>query len=152
MSVFEEINKIFEEANIDYEIVEHEPVFTSEEAARIRDSDISRGAKALVLMADKRPILAVVPGDKRADFRKLKKLLGIKDLRMATPEEVKNVTGLEIGAIPPVGKAMGLDSYYAEEFLDKDRVAFNAGSHTISIFVKASDLIKTERPAIHDIT
>jgi len=151
MTVLEKIKKKLDEASVKYKLFEHEPVYTSEDAARVRGEELSDGAKALVLFGDKNPILCVVPGDKKADFKKIKSHLGIKDLRMATPDEVKELTTLEIGAIPPVGSAMGLSSYYDNSFMLKDKVAFNAGDHKVTIIMNAEDLIKVENPKILDI-
>lgn len=148
MTVFEKIKSLLDEANISYEVIEHEPVHTSADAARVRDTDISQGAKALVMFADKKPLLLVVPGDKKVDFKVVKKELAVKDLRMATPKEVEEQTSLKIGSIPPVGKALGLSSYFDESFLHKEKTIFNAGSLTTSIIMNAKDLIKMEKPSI----
>lgn len=148
MTVLENIKNLFAQEGIVYELFEHTPVHTSAEAAKVRAMDMSMGAKALVLVADKNPILVVVPGDKRLDFKKLKSSCAIKDLRMATPEEVENLTSLKIGSIPPLGKVLNLVSYFDESFKDKSTVAFNAGSHTVSIKMKAKDLLQVEDPMI----
>ena len=71
---------------------------------------------------------------------------------MAAREEVYNLTGLEVGSIPPVGKALNLQSYYSDDFKQKDMVAFNAGMHTVSIKMKASDLLKVEEPLFGDFS
>ncbi len=151
MTVLEKIKKLLDDAQIQYEIVEHEPVYTSADAAKIRDTGLSQGAKALVMYAEENPILVVVPGDRRASFRKLKDLLVVKDLRMATPEEVESITTLKIGSIPPIGKAINLPSYFDKSFLEKEEVAFNAGSHNVSIIMRAPDLIAVENPQVSDI-
>ena len=118
-------------------------MYTSKDAAKIRDTDMSMGAKALVFYADKHPILLVLPGDKKVNFRKVKHTFGIKDLRMATKEEVTELTGLEVGAIPPVGQAMRIKSYYDVSIAGKEKVAFNA-------VVQVDDLLKAEVPIIAD--
>ena len=152
MTVLDKILKLLDEENIVYEKVEHEPVYTSEDAAKIRDTGLSMGAKALILFADNTPILVVVPGDKKLDFNLFKKLFGVKNLRMASKEEVYKLTGLEVGSIPPIGKALSLPSYYSRDFEKKDQVAFNAAMHTISIKMKAPDLLKLENPVIGDFS
>ncbi|MBI2620848.1 hypothetical protein HYW61_01320 [candidate division WWE3 bacterium] len=151
MTVLEKIRNLLDVSGIEYRAVEHPPVYTSEDAARIRDTDISVGAKALVFLADGRPVLLVVPADKRADLKAFKRVFGIKDLRFATPEEVKKITSLEIGSIPPLGGVIGLPSYFDEEFTRKGQVVFNAGSHTTSIVMSAKDLISVENPTIAKI-
>src|SRR3990167_3962773 len=150
--VFRKIITVLEENHINYKLLEHEPVYTSEQAARIRNTDVSMGAKAIICFADKKPILIVVPGDRKIDFKKFKLTFKIKDLRMATPEEVFAQTGLEVGSIPPVGKCMSLNSYYDGSFEKKRKVTFNAGSHTRSVIMEATDLLKLERPVIADLT
>ena len=149
MTVFEKIIQTFNEQGVKYELLEHEPVYTSADAAKIRDTKLSDGAKALVFIADKNPILVVLPGDKKVDTSMFKKLFGISDLAMATKEQVKEITGLEVGAIPPVGSVMGLKVYFDDEFKSKDIVSFNAGSHSKSIRIQASELIKVENPIFY---
>ena len=63
MTVFEKIKSLLDEANISYEVVEHEPVHTSADAAKVRDIDLAQGAKALVMVGDKTPLLFVVPAN-----------------------------------------------------------------------------------------
>lgn len=152
MTVHQKILELLANNSIEYKLIEHEPVYTSEQAAQIRDSDISMGAKALVFYADKQPIILVVPGDQKANLSKVKKNLHIKDLRMATREQVEQLTTLKPGSIPPVGKAMGIKSYYDTSFSSKDKVAFNAGSLTISVIMNAKDLIELENPTLADLT
>lgn len=151
MDVLNKIRQLLNKAEVDFEEIKHDPVYTSQQAAEIRDENISDGAKSLVLMGDGEPLLIVVPGDKKVDFKKVKAHLDISDLRMATPEEVKEITGIEVGAIAPVGKAMGLKSYYDNSFMFKENVAFNAGHHEISIIMKADDLLKLEDPKLFDL-
>lgn len=139
-------------AGVAYESFEHVPVITSEDAARVRDTDMSMGAKALIFLADGEPIVVVVPGDKKLDLGKFKKLFDVKDLAMADDEKLKNITGLSKGAVPPMGSVFGIRTFFSEDFLHKDMVAFNAGSHTNSVCMKAEDLVKVENPTFGDFS
>jgi Ala-tRNA(Pro) deacylase len=111
VSVTEKIKSLLNENHIKFELLEHEAVFTSEQASQIRGTDISMGAKALVFYADRVPVLIVVPGDKKADLKKFKKTFGVKDLMIVSPDEVFNLTRLKVGSIPPFGNVMGLHTY-----------------------------------------
>ena len=146
--VFNKIKFLLEENKVDYQLLEHGPVFTSEEAARIRGTKMEEGAKAIVFAADKKPILIVVPGDKKVDIKTFKENYRIRDLRLLKPEEVKELTVLEIGAIPPFGNVMGLPTYADFGITEKDRIVFNAGSHTRSVKMKAKDFIRLSNPII----
>jgi len=91
------------ESGADFEVVEHEPVRTSEEAARVRGTPLEQGAKALVFQADGRPVLLVLPAHRRIDTRAFKRAFAVKDLRLISPQELAELTGLEVGAVPPFG-------------------------------------------------
>ncbi len=146
MNVLERILSTLDHHKVQYQKIEHTPVYTSEEAAQVRDSSLSMGVKALILMADKSPILVAIPGDTRLSFKKVKDSAGIKDLRMATKQEIKELTGLEVGSIPPFGNLMGIKTYFDLRIYQKDMVAFNAGSHTISVVMQAKDLVGLVQP------
>ena len=64
-SVFQRIENLLRENSADYEILEHEPVYTSEEAARVRGTPLSSGAKALICKCDQEMVLFVMPADRR---------------------------------------------------------------------------------------
>jgi prolyl-tRNA editing enzyme YbaK/EbsC (Cys-tRNA(Pro) deacylase) len=148
MTVHERIVSLFQASDISYEQLEHPPVRTSLEAAKIRNSDLSIGLKALVFFADGKPILVVVPGDKKVNTNAFKKIFGFRDLRFASPEEVFNIIGIEIGSVPPVGVVLDLKSYFDRSIEKKGRIAFNAGLHTVSVYMEARDLLKVEKPSI----
>src|SRR5579859_5842659 len=92
----------------DFTVVTHEPVRTSEEAARVRGTPLEQGAKALVYRADGRPVLLVLPANRRVDARAFKDAFGIKDLRMVSADDLRDLTDMEIGAVPPFGSLMNL--------------------------------------------
>ena len=150
MTVLENIIDTLNNHKIPYQRLEHTPVYTSAEASQIRDSSLSMGVKALILMADKQPILVAIPGDTRLSFRKVKDSIGIRDLRMATKQEILDLTGLEVGSIPPFGNLLNIATYFDCNISQKDKVAFNAGSHTVSVVMPAKDLISIVKPVLGD--
>ena len=140
-SVFDMITSLLDSHSIAYEIIEHEPVYTSEQAAEVRGTPLHAGAKAMVMWADKRAILVVLPADRRIDTRRFKSSYKVKDLRLANPEEVERLTGLTVGAIPPFGNLLGLPTHVDRSLLGNHRIAFNAGLHTRSIVMSPLDYI-----------
>jgi len=117
--VFEKILQLLERAGVEYELLRHEPVRTAQEASKIRGTSIKEGVKAIIFAADGEPFLICVSGDRRIDSKEFKRTYGVKDLRLLSPEEVLQLTGLEVGAIPPLGKAMNLPSYLDRAVLEK---------------------------------
>jgi len=71
-------------AGVPFRVLEHEPVFTSEEAARVRGTPPEAGAKALVVRADDRHVHVVLPGHLRVDSARLRQILGVRKLRFVT--------------------------------------------------------------------
>ena len=133
------------EANrADFEVLRHEPVSTSEEAARVRGTALEQGAKALVCRADERAILLVVPAHRRLDSRAFKRAFSIKNLRMVSAEELLELTGLEVGAVPPFGHLLGLPTYVDERLLALPRIAFNAGRRDTSVLLATADFARLE--------
>ena len=92
-----------------FELLEHEPVFTSADAARVRGVHASQGVKAIVMKtASNGFVLACVPGDKKVDTKKLSNILGEKRVFLASPPEVLELTGCEVGNFSPVCSIFGL--------------------------------------------
>ena len=131
-----------------YKEYEHVSVLTSEEASKARGTTIEQGAKALVMYWDKKPMLVVLSAANSADLHALKNLYKVKDLRMASKEEVKQITNLEVGSIPPFGSLFKIPTYVDQKLGDNEEIVFNAGLHTKSIKIKYSDWLKLENPIV----
>ncbi len=150
--VYQKIIAMLKDSGITYEAYKHQAVFTSDEAAKVRGTKLHQGTKALVMYADKKPIMTVLPADLKLDLKLFKRLYGVKDLRMATTEEVKKVTGVEIGAVPPFGHIFGITLYLDLKLRENTEVVFNAGSHTRSIQLKEADYEKVAQPTIGEFS
>ena len=125
-----------------FRLFEHAPVRTSEEAARVRGTPPEAGAKALVVLPENRPVHCVLPGNLRADNARLRAILGTRTLRFATPAELLELTGCVPGAVPPFGNLFGLPVLVDELLLEREEIAFNAGSTTMSIAMRAADFAR----------
>jgi Ala-tRNA(Pro) deacylase len=136
------VEQWLQEAGVAFEIFEHAPVRTSEEAARVRGTPLQAGAKALVVRAEDRFVHCVLPAHLRADNARLRELVGTRTLRFATPEELQALTGCAPGAVPPFGNLFGLPVLLDEALCANERVAFNAGSNTVSVTMRCEDLVR----------
>lgn len=152
MTLFERIISILQDQAIQYDLIEHEPVYTSQQAAAVRGMNITQGAKAMLCFADGHPMLLVLSGACTIDTKKFKKGFGIKDLRFATVEEVLEVSSVEVGAVPPFGSCMEIQTY-CDRSLSKNRlISFNPGMHTKSIIMAYEDFIQIEQPILGDFS
>lgn len=145
--------KIFTERVSWFEVFIHEPVTTSIDASKIRHGyGLSQGAKALVLKAGDRFLMVVVPGDKKINNAVLKSVLGVKEIRFATPEEVTLVTnGILIGGVPPFGSYFKLKTYVDATVLENEKIIFNCADRSVSVALKSSDYMQIEQPEIVNV-
>lgn len=168
--LFTKIIRFLEENGTNYQLLKHPPVFTSKEAAGVRkDLTLHQGAKAMVLkvqnakikMQNGEPsistnyelpttncVMCVLPGDRKIDFKKLKSVLGVKELALADPVEVERVVGVKIGAVSPFGNLSGLRMLVDESLLDNEEIVFNAGLHERSVRMKLGDFLSLVKPEV----
>jgi Ala-tRNA(Pro) deacylase len=147
-TVFERIESLLARHGVSYEVLRHEPVFTSEEAARVRGTPLASGAKALVCKAQERFVLFVVPADRRLDSRQVRRASGWRRLRFADRDEVLERTGLAPGSIPPFGSLFELPTFCDERLGENAAINFNAGDHAISISMRYDDYLAVEHPEL----
>ena len=151
-AVFRQIIDALDREKMEHEVIEHKPVYTSQEAADARGTTLEQGCKALICKLEKGFVQVVVGASMELDFKKLKKELHIQFAELATADDVKKVSGLSIGAVPPFGNLFGLKVYMDKSVLKNKEVAFNAGLHTKSIKMKAGDLLKVTGAKAVDVS
>lgn len=155
----QKVVEYLEKKGVEYLMYEHPPVRTSEEAAKIRPGyTLSQGAKALIVrvrdpLKGKRFMMFVLPGDTRFDQEHIKKQFGIRDIRFATEDEVKEITGgVEPGGVPPFGNLFGLEMIVDAGLFENEKIIFNAGDRSVSVSIKASDYRRALNPVVEKIT
>ena len=136
----DKIVKILEFRKVPFKVFDHEPVTTSEEAAKVRGVPLETGIKSMILKAkDGTFIAALLPSNLRLDMKKLKEATS-KSLSFASEGEVLEVTGCERGSVPPFGWKMNLAIFIDKRVFDSEEANFNIGLRTRSISMKSADL------------
>ncbi len=87
-----------------------------------------RCAKALVYIADGRPVLVLLRGNDELNETKLQNVLGAVSLRPATPEELRTYTGASAGSIGPIGLATPMPVLADERLRDANELVSGANS------------------------
>lgn len=157
-AVFEKIKKILEENKISYDLLEHEPVRTSQQAAEVRErlrgtpvpELLKRGAKAMIVRSEGNFYQLIISASKKIDFAKVKRILNTSSASLASPEEAQKVTDCVPGSVPPFGNLFNIPVYVDKSLLENKEIDFNAGELTISIFMKLEDWLKIVKPKIVD--
>lgn len=71
--VFGRVCELLERHGVEFDVLRHEPVYTSEEAARIRGTPLASGAKALVCTGGDRLVMFVLPADRKLASREVRR-------------------------------------------------------------------------------
>ena len=124
---------------------------TAMDAANSLKCEVGAIVKSLLFRAEDTFLLCIVSGDKRCSLNKLKKITLIKDISMASPEEVKTQTGYTIGGVSPVGHVKNL-KIIVDESLKRFTNIFAAAGHPNCVFkINFENLIKITKGEIKDI-
>ena len=149
MPVEAKIVEILKKNKIDYEVVEHEPVYTNPAMAEALGVGEGETVKSLVLLTkEKEMVVLVLPGDKKVDWKKAAAGIGTKKVSFAKPEAVLEKVGCEVGCVPPFGQLSPLPIFMDQELTRKEFVYFNPGKHDKSFKIKAWDLKKVSKPKL----
>ena len=102
-------------------------VFVTKGVAKGVDNGVAKGA------AEGMPVVALVPGDRRADMKAVAAELGVKKVRFADPEMVLQWSGFPVGAVPPVGHLQPMD-ILMDEGLPRDGFIYPAAGELNNAF------------------
>ena len=125
---------------------------TALEAASSLGCEVGAIIKSLLFRTENTFILCLVAGDRKASLNKIKKTLNIKDVSMASADEVKNVTGYTIGGVSPVGHLNKIN-IFIDNSLERFTSLFAAAGHPNCVFkINFTDLQKITKGSIREIT
>jgi prolyl-tRNA editing enzyme YbaK/EbsC (Cys-tRNA(Pro) deacylase) len=124
---------------------------TAAAAARATGCDVAEIVKSIVFVCDRRPVLALVPGDRRADPAKVAGAAGAGGARTAMPDEVVAATGFEPGAVAPFPAPNVARVLLDRGFLECELVWAGAGSPTHMLGIAPVDLARAARAEIVDL-
>ncbi len=147
---FDSIIRLLKNSKKPFDLLEHAPVFTSQQAADLRKVGLNQGVKAIVTRASGgRYFLFCLPADSKVDLEKAADLVNVDNLFLASKEEVLRVTGCEVGSVSPFsGVLSNIPAFFEESILKNERVDFSAGLHTRSVEMKSSDLVSLVNPRL----
>ena len=75
-TVFERVETLLQQNGITFQVLRHEPVYTSDEAFRVLGCAAASGAKALICKANDTFVVFVMPGDRKLASRAIRSAKG----------------------------------------------------------------------------
>jgi len=138
------------EFGIKNKILEHDSLVEAADVVAQLGYTLNDSVATLIMKADKNYIAVLRRDVTKISFKKIRKLLGVVELRIATPEEFKQVTGLEIGTarfyVP------GIKTYIDQKVFEKKTILGGTGSLTSTFQCQSEDLRKLPGIQVVDVT
>lgn len=125
---------------------------TAAAAARAIGCDLDRIVKSLLFLCDGKPVLALVPGHRRADPDKVAAAVGATKARIAGADEVREVTGFEPGAVAPFPQPRLERVLVDRALLAHEIVWIGAGSPRHMAGLSPAELVRLARAVPLDLT
>jgi prolyl-tRNA editing enzyme YbaK/EbsC (Cys-tRNA(Pro) deacylase) len=122
-----------------------EPVKTVDQAAR--KVPVEKIVKSIVLIdANGEPLLAILPAASRVSLKKIKVILAVKDVRLASPQEVLEHSGYPAGGVTPFNniKRVLLDA----QVLKNETVIAGGGDVDKLVEIRTKDIVQLTKPRI----
>ncbi|MBA5866919.1 MAG: deacylase [Nitrospira sp. CR1.3] len=149
MVIHKRLQSYLDSRKIPYQVVNHSVAYTAQEVAESLHVPGSMFAKVVVVKADGRFVMVVLPSTWRIDLRQLEEILKFPHVRLATEEELANLfPDCEIGTMPPFGNLYGMPVYVDELLTNDEEIFFDAGTHVGAIKLRYRDFAELVHPQV----
>lgn len=149
-----DLYSIFKLLNIEYKEIEHDPVFTIEQAQIVKGKIDGIGCKNLFLTDKKgKYILAVFEENKKVDIKRIQSLVSITHLSFAPSTELKSILNVEPGNVAPFGIINDIDNrvlFVIDNSLRDKKLLFHPNVNTKTISITFNDLIRFIEYSAHE--
>jgi len=152
LNVTERIIRHLDDNAVAYRLIEHEPAGSAEEYHQVLGTRYEQQAKALFLRVKngKQKSFAVLAlqAQKRADLTASSDVLKASNVRLATADQLFEVTGCRFGELPPFGKPFDVPLLLDCDLLDESEIYFNIGDLSRSMALDPAALVELEAPIL----
>jgi Ala-tRNA(Pro) deacylase len=126
-----------------YELIVHEEAITAQEGAAATHVSGWAWAKVVIVKEREGYAMAVLPACCAIDMDRLKGLIGLGEIELASIDEIhKTFPGCELGAIPPFGRLFGVPTFVEEALVEQRDIAMPAGDHRSAIRMRVTEYLR----------
>jgi len=145
----EKLVKYLRDNNVAFESMTHRTAFTAQEVAAEQKVKGKQVAKVVIVLADGKTTMLVLPASYKIDFAKLQVALKVKETRLAKEDEFGGLfPDCEVGAMPPFGHLYNVPVYVDASLSDVPEIVFQAGTHTETLKVRYADFARLAQPTV----
>lgn len=149
-----DLNDYMRNHNIPGEIIFLDtPTPTVETAAKAVGSQPESIVKSILFIIDGTPVLAIACGESRVDSRTLAKVykVGRKKVKLADPHTVRQLTGFQVGAMPPFGHSTPLPTLLDWRVLENTVVYAGGGAENALLRLTPQELLNAAQAQVIDL-
>ncbi len=151
MSCRDRLEAYFQANGVAYQVQQHATAYTAQRVAESEHIPGKRLAKVVMVIANARPVMLVLPASYRVDLTKAGAALGDPNVRLAQENEFETVfPDCEVGAMPPFGNLYNVPVYVDRALAENEEIVFQAGTHTETMSIKYADFQRLAGPTVAD--
>ncbi|MBL1226298.1 Cys-tRNA(Pro) deacylase [Enterococcus sp. BWR-S5] len=137
----------------EYEFPWTEEHLGTDSVSQLLGVDENRIFKTLVAIGNKTgPIVAVIPGTKALDLKKLAKVSGNKKVEMLHLRDLEDTTGYIRGGCSPIGMKKLFPTYLSDESERYEEIIVSAGQRGLQMELRPQDIVQLTKGKVADIT
>lgn len=148
MDAYQQVANKLQELGIAFDVVEHPPAFTTEQADSYIEGMEGVRTKSMFLTNRKKTqyYLLIMDDKKRLDIDDFKVQVGADRIRMASLESLAEKMNLPAGTVSPFGllnnEEKDIQVYFDKEIINEERMTFHPNTNEKTIFISTQDLFK----------
>ena len=148
MDAYQQVANKLQELGITFDVVEHPPAFTTEQADSYIEGMEGVRTKSMFLTNKKKTqyYLLIMDDKKRLDIDDFKVQVGADRIRMASLESLAEKMNLPAGTVSPFGllnnEEKDIQVYFDKEIIGEECMTFHPNTNEKTIFISTEDLFK----------
>ena len=148
MDAYQQVANTLQELGITFDVGEHPPVFTTEQADSYIEGMEGVRTKSMFLTNKKKTqyYLLIMDDKKRLDMDDFKVQVGANRIRMASLDSLAEKMNLPAGTVSPFGllnnEEKDIHVYFDKDIVSEDVMTFHPNTNEKTIFIKSKDLFR----------
>lgn len=149
MKCRERMEQYLQENGVPFEVMAHRQAFTMQEVAAALHVSGKQVAKVVVVSADGKMVILVIPAPYRLNLAKVRALLDARKVSLAKEEAFADLfPDCETGAMPPFGNLYGVPVYVDQALAEQANIVFRIGTYRQTIKIAYADFARLAQPTV----
>ncbi|WP_126456976.1 aminoacyl-tRNA deacylase [Sulfuriflexus mobilis] len=149
MAIAITLERYLQNQDIAFDVLHHNKSHSSLETASSAHISGDYVAKTVILEDDAGYVMVVVPASHQLDMARVHEQMS-RPLTLATENELPRLfSDCELGAIPPIGDAYGIETLVDDSLAEQPDIYFEGGDHEVLVHVDAENFGYLTSDALH---